>query len=295
VFQRDDYSTSYNGVHIDIAGASYVAVTGNVFTGNTIGVRMLSNLGYSNNGNLIEGNTFLNQVDGVTEPATCIKISHYTNGSTSNNEDVIIRGNTMNVTKWGVNVVSTVTNLSKVLTIQIDGNRFDISAANCTGVVLQHLNPYGSVKHIPGSNTFIGAGAGSSAVAGNGSGTEMHLTSQQNSTSRRTNFQFTGTSAQNLSSFYAERGCYCLAASVGTCVDNGGVGGVLTFNTLNGAALTCMNTGGSDKVINAAVSNTKWDNFFYVVPTDDDYESRFSPHISDNTDDYYYLSVIRIV
>jgi hypothetical protein len=293
VFVRDDYSTNYNGVHIDIAGASYVTVVGNVFTGNTIGVRMLSNLGYTNRGNLIEDNVFLNQVDGSSEPATCIKIAHYSNGATSNNEDVIIRGNSFNVTTWGVNVASSVTDLAKVLTIQIDGNRFDLSAANCVGVFLQRLNPYGSVKHAPGSNTFVGAGAGSVAVSGNGSGTSMHLTSQQNTAVHRSNFQFTGAVAQNLASFYAERGCYSLAGSVGTCIDGGGVGGLLRFNTLNGAALTSLF--GFDQVINAASSNTSWDEFFYVVPTNGNYEAKFNPHVSGNTDNYYYLSVVRII
>jgi len=295
VFERNDYSTSYNGVHIDVAGASYVSIVGNSFKGNTIGIRMLSNLGYSNNGILIEGNTFEDQVTGSSEPATGIKVSHYSNGATSNNEDVIIRGNTFKVKVWGLNVSSTVTDLSKVLTIQIDGNKFDLSEPSCVGVALQRLNPFGSVKHIPGSNTFVGAGAGAVAVGGNGSGTEMHLTSQQNSAVHRSNFQFTGAVAQNLASFYAERGCYSLAASVGTCVDGGGVGGVQTFNTLNGAPLTCINTGGSDQVISASVSDTKWDSFFYVVPIDGDYEAKLNPHVSGNTIDYYYLSVIRII
>jgi len=295
VFERNDYSTSYNGVHIDIAGASYVSVVGNVFSGNTIGVRMLSNLGYSNNGNLIEGNTFTDQVTGSSEPATGIKISHYTNGSISNNEDVIVRGNTFKVTVWGMNVVSTVTDLSKVLTIQIDGNKFDISAANSIGVVLGRLNPYGSTKHVPGSNTFVGAGSGAVAVSGNGSGTSMHLTSQQNTAMYKTNFQFTGNTSQNLGTFYAERGCYSLAASVGTCTDGGGVGGLLTFNALNGAQVTCMNTGGADQVINSSSSNTSWDSFFYVVPTNGNYEAKFNPHIAGNTDNYYYLTVVRII
>ena len=295
VFERNDYSTSYNGVHIDVAGASYVSIVGNVFKGNAMGVRMLSNLGYSNNGILIEGNTFEDQVTGSSEPATGIKVSHYSNGATSNNEDVIIRGNTFKVKVWGINVVSTVTDLAKVLTIQIDGNKFDLSEPNCVGVQLQRLNPYGSVKHAPGSNTFVGAGAGAVAVGGNGSGTAMHLTSQQNTAVHRSNFQFTGAAAQNLASFYAERGCYSLAASVGTCVDGGGVGGVLTFNTLNGAALTCINTGGSDQVISSGTSNTKWDSFFYAVLTDGDYEAKFNPHVAGNTDDYYYLSVVRII
>lgn len=295
VFERNDYSTAYNGVHIDVAGASYVSIVANVFKGNAIGVRMLSNLGYSNNGILIEGNTFEDQVTGSSEPATGVKVSHYTNGATSNNEDVIIRGNTFKVKVWGINVVSTVTDLNKFLTVQIDGNKFDLSEPNCVGVQLQRLNPFGATKMVPGSNTFVGAGAGAVAVGGNGPGTVVGLTSQQNATVHRSNFQFTGAVAQNLASFYAERGCYALAASVGTCVDGGGVGGVLTFNALNGAAIPCLNTGGSDKVINAAASNTKWDNFFYVVPTNGDYEAKFNPHVGGNTDDYYYLSVVRIV
>jgi len=148
---------------------------------------------------------------------------------------------------------------------------------------------------VPGSNTFIGAGAGATAVAGNGPGdpSSAGLTSQQNTSVHRSNFQFTGAVAQNIASFYAERGMYALAASVGTCLDGGGVGGILTFNTLNGASITSMY--GFDQVINAASSNTKWDNFFYVVPTDGDYEARFNPHVSGNTDYYYYISVVRII
>jgi hypothetical protein len=293
VFERNDYSTAYNGVHIDVAGASYVSIVGNSFKGNTIGVRMLSNLGYSNNGILIEGNTFEDQVTGSSEPATGIKVAHYSNGAISNNEDVIIRGNTFKVKVWGINVSSTVTDLAKVLTIQIDGNRFDLSEPNCVGVELQRLGGLGSVKHAPGSNTFVGAGAGSVAAAGNGSGSSMSLTSQQNTAVHRSNFQFTGSVAQNLASFSAERGCYSLAASVGTCTDGGGIGGVLTFNTLNGGALTSLF--GFDQVINAGSSNTKWDSFFYVVPTTGDYEAKFNPHPAGNTDNYYYLSVVRII
>jgi hypothetical protein len=293
VFERDDYSTAYNGVNIDVAGASYVSIVGNSFKGNVIGVRMLSNLGYSNNGILIEGNTFEDQVAGVLENATGIKVAHYTNGPTSNNEDVIIRGNTFKVSSIGIRVESTVSDVSKSLTIQIDGNKFDLSAAGVAGVTFDRGPGVGSVKLVPGSNTFVGAGAGSSAVNGGLPGA-TNLTSQQNTTSYRTNFQFTGSAVTNLQSFFAERGAYALAASVGTCVDGAGVGGLLEFSTLAGSIASPLTAGGN-KVINAAASNTRWDSFVYPVGTTGDHKAQFSPHVAGNTIDFYYLTVVRVV
>jgi len=146
---------------------------------------------------------------------------------------------------------------------------------------------------VPGSNVFIGAGAGAVAVGGNGPGTVGSIASQQNAAAYRSNFQFTGTAAQNFASFYADRGLYSLAASVGTCTDGGGVGGTLSFNVLNGASLVAMY--GYDQVVSAALSNTKWDNFFYVTPSAADYQVKFTPHPSGNTHNYYYVSVVRLI
>lgn len=294
VFRRDDYSTPYNGVSVDVAGSNNISIVGNSFQGNVIGVRMVSNIGYSNNRVLIEGNNFSDQVFGVLEPGTCIKVSHSSSSGISNSEDVIIRGNTFQVSASGVGIraESTITDLTKFLTIQIDGNVFNLSAASATGVVFDRLPGAGRIDLVPGSNTFIGAGAGSAAVSGGLPSTS--LTSQQNTSSYRTNFQLSVSAVTNVQSFFAERGAYSLAASVGTVVDGAGVGGLLEFAPLAGSAISPLSAGGN-KIINAAASNSKWDQFFYVVPTDGDYKAQFSAHPAGNTINFHYLTVVRVV
>ena len=77
IFYKNDYSTAYNGTHIDVAGAQSLTITGNSFTGNSMGIRLLTNLGYTDQLVTISSNTFQNQYASSTEPATGIKVAQY--------------------------------------------------------------------------------------------------------------------------------------------------------------------------------------------------------------------------
>ncbi len=289
IFNRDDYSTSYDGVHVDIAGATKITVNGNTFRGNTIGVRMLSNLGYTNNGIVISGNVFAEQTNGASEPATGIRIAHYTNGSITNNEDLLIRNNTFKVSTsgWGVNIVSTVTDTSKTLTFQIDGNSFDLSNANAIGVFFQRLLNYGNITCIPGANTFIGNGSGSFAVSGLLPNGGRNVKTANNIASHKSTFNVTATGI--IDQFYMGRGLFCLNRSLSTCTDPSGVGGLLSMRTKSGVSLP------TDEVISAASSNTQEFSCWNFIATDGVYQSYFTAHPSGNNHNYDYIQAVRLI
>lgn len=294
IFYRDDYSTPYNGVHIDVAGAQSATITANSFTGNSMGIRLLTNLGYTDKLVTITGNTFQDQFASSSEPATGIKVSSYDNsaGGGDAHFNLTITNNTFKVITWGINLVSTINPTdTNVLTLKIDNNLFDLSGANASGVNFTSNTSYGFIKFSPSKNVFVGAGAGSVATGGafplgkgvNGGQEELAF--------QRSDFQFTGTATTVLGSFYCGRGLYAMTAALGTCTDGGGVGGVLSPGLKGGANLLPANY----PVISSGSSNTSFANFWYHAVTEGTHQITFTPHVAGNTDDYWYLNFVRLI
>ena len=294
IFYKNDYSTAYNGTHIDVAGAQSLTITGNSFTGNSMGIRLLTNLGYTDQLVTISSNTFQNQYASSTEPATGIKVAQY-DGSAGGGDaafNLLIIGNTFNVVTWGINL-SPIINPpgTNVLTAKIDNNLFNLSVANSVGVEFAASSVEGNIKLSPGKNTFVGYGAGSLAVNGATYPAIKGINGgQENLAFQRSNFQFSGTTLTSLGSFYCGRGLYAMTAALGTCADGGGVGGVLYPADLSNTAVSTIN-----QVVNAASSNTSFDNFWYAINTEQPYQILFSPHVAGNTDNYHYLNFVRLI
>jgi len=290
IFYRDDYSTDYNGVMIDVAGASQVVIDGNSITGNAIGVRSLTNLNYTNSRILISNNTFQDQTAPSGYQAQAIQIAHSDlSGGGSLAMSVQILGNTItpNASAWGVNVVSTVSVLTDFLYLRIDQNTFDLQNSSSVGVVFQKVTGKGAVGIFPGSNSFIGTAG--TATTGNFPEVIKIEGAQTNNAFMRSNFQFTGTTATVLGYYPCGVGLYGMAAALGTCTDGGGVGGQLTMNPIGGSSLPNYAT------ISASSSNTTFTNVWNHVTTAGNYSYKYNPHVAGNTDDYYYLNCVRLI
>jgi hypothetical protein len=66
-FYRTSNSPSYNGVMIDVAGATDVVIANNVIVGNTFGIRIVTNVVYTNKNILIANNIIKNQFVGSSD------------------------------------------------------------------------------------------------------------------------------------------------------------------------------------------------------------------------------------
>jgi hypothetical protein len=294
IFNRDDYSTAYNGVHIDVAGAQSVAITGNSFTGNSVGVRLLTNLGYTDKLVSISGNTFQNQFASSTEPATGIKVTSYDNaaGGGDAHFNLLITNNTFKVVTWGINLAPTINPTdTNALTLKIDSNLFDLSAAGAKGVFFNSSTAYGFIKFSPSKNVFVGAGAGADASAGVLPGTKRINGGLEELAFQRSDFQFTGTTAKVLGSFYCGRGLYAMTAAFGTCTDAAGVGGVLSVGLMGGANLLPNNY----PIISSTRSNTAFDGFWFYAVTEGTHQLTFTPHPGGHTHNYWYLNFVRLI
>jgi len=293
VFHRDDFTTSYNGVSIDVAGAQRVSITGNVFTGQTIAIRVLSNLGYVNRGVVIDGNTFGEATDGSSEPAVGIRRPHYTNSGVSNFEDMTITNNTFKVSKKGIDIISTVTDTTKWLDLLISGNRFDLSETNSVGIHSQKLTTTGALRIVPATNSAVNIGSGATLIGGAWPNGSRRLMSEENQVFMRNDFQFTGTSASTFGTFKLDRGIYAITYGLGTCTDVAGVGGTLILKNIAGTSQTSI--AAADIIVNAAASDSENNAQWYVINTPDVYYLEFTPHPSGHTHNYHYLGMVRVV
>jgi hypothetical protein len=291
IFYRDDYSTSYNGVHIDVAGAQNLTITGNSFTGNAIGVRCISNLGYADQLVTIGNNTFQNQVNGSSEPATCIKISNYltTAGGGENNFNFSITGNTFNCSVWGINLNIVNTDTSQVTVGKIDDNVFSLRNNGVTGVNFSSTNTLGNLKLSPGKNTFIGAGTGSVSVTANNVNYPAYVSingGHENLAYTKNDFTATYTSGVNIvGSFYLGRGLYAVAGGI---------------NTYTGATTTIRirDLSSNAKVnvlsITTANANTTFDTLWNSNDIEGVYQVTFDVSGSMSAG-MYYLQLVRLI
>lgn len=285
-FARDDYTTSYNGVLIDVAGATNVTISGNTFNGNTIGVRCLTNGNFTNKNIGVVGNVFKNQTDGASETAQCIKISHSDNSSGGQQSmDISILGNQFKVSAngWGVNITSTITvTTAEYLRFVIDDNHFDLLTGNNIGVVFQKLSTYGALNIIPGNNSFI-LGSGSDATAGNLPETR-YVSANGNIVSNRS--VLTLTSPTTVDAMRLDSGLYGIMANSGTVSLGSGTGSQFALETTTGGL---PNTA----VINASDQTTLscWNN----VNQPDNYKLNWSANNVGYSYEINYVSVIRLI
>jgi hypothetical protein len=287
VFDKDDYTTVYNGVHVDVAGASNVTISGNSFKGNAMGVRVLRNLSYTNKRVVITGNSFSSQFQSSSEPATCIKIAHDdgTGPFASLEMDVSITSNTFNVVTWGIDVVSTVTDTTKPVTFLIDDNSFDITAASTIGVVFQRVSPtIGSLQCVPGKNAFIGTGG--TATSGSMPNARL-IVSRSNIQSHRSTFTITGPSAV-LDQYQGDQGLYGLSYSLSAC--SSVVADAVLYMANKGVTVLYTN----NNTIGAASSNTTSSNIWNHIPTGPQ-TSFLSVHPAGGSYAFDYLNAVRLI
>jgi hypothetical protein len=285
VFNRDDYSTPYNGTHIDVAGASYVTITGNEFNGNNFGVRVLSNLGYRNRGIVISSNAFANQVAGSSEAGTGVRIAHYTNGAISHEDVVSVTDNYFLIGNgaYGMDVVSTVTDTAKPLNLYVNGNTFDVEGTASAGIRFQKLTTQGAIKFTPGKNTYRVVSPGSSTALTGPMPDTLTVATFPDTAARRTGF--TVTADTQLDEYYLGPGLYTLGVSFGTCTD-GSVGGLLQVRDSANTPLS------GDIVVSAASSNTR-----AIITTRNYvqqagfYNTYFDAHPAGHSHDYRFLQI----
>ena len=304
-FIRDDYSITplYNGVFVDLAGVSNVIVSNNIFDGNVIGVRSLTNLAYTNTRVVIEANNFQNQVAGSSnEPAQCIKINHTQGTGTAQSMDVAVLNNNFNLVASGLGVdiipVSTDVSGNTKLTVRVDGNNFYLGAASATGINFQYSGNIGWLEVIPGSNNFIGSGttgsfgAGSVAISGMNANTSFakSVKSQNNIVAHMDSVTRTGASANVMLNFRGDIGLYSIAYSV-SAVTNAGTNYIYMTPKGGGVAGGLPQT----PIMNTALANTSSSGLGWnPIATTGSYQI-YEQFASTTSEVWDYLNVIRLM
>ena len=147
-------------VSIDVAGAQNPVIISNQIVGSTNGIRVLTNLVYTNLNVLIEANSIRDQEGTGTEPPQCVKVTH----ADAQEMSLYVKNNYFRIvgvayatgTNCCVTLVST--NTTGVLIAEIDGNVFDGADAVGRGFTAQGLAGAGRIRFVPGVNYFKLAG-----------------------------------------------------------------------------------------------------------------------------------------
>lgn len=217
-FLRDDYSTAYNGVMIDCAGAQNVNITGNNIIGNSIGVRIATNMTYNSSYINITGNTIQNQYKSSSEPATCIKVY---NSLTNSTISTSIQSNFIKTVSggYGINMIST--SNTAVLYQKITNNYF---TGTGQALWIQGLTNTGHHTFVNGNNKFseeVGALVGTARVseANPDGGPQLVFERAVNLVSGIFS-PVTYTTASTILSVYLERGYYGTTINYGTLTSN---------------------------------------------------------------------------
>lgn len=285
VFYRKDFSTAANGVHIDVAGGQNVTIDGNVLTGNTLGVRVLTNIGYTNQRIIVSNNVFQEQDRGSSEPPQCVKISHDGAGGGENDFNCMVLGNTFSVQDngWGISISSTGT--TDVLTAKIDNNMFNLRGVSAIGVNFIGTNA-GNLKLSPGKNTFIGQGQGALAVQGTLPKTVAINGGQENRAYSKNDFTAAFGSGVNLvGSFYLGRGLYAVTANLGAY---SGVDTTVRVRDLAGAAKA------NTFLLTTASANTSFNSLWNFNNIEEPCQLTFDTGGTMSTD-VRYLNVVRLI
>jgi hypothetical protein len=284
VFYRKDYSTSGNGVHIDVAGGQNVTIDGNVITGNTLGVRVLTNIGYTNQRIVISNNVFQEQDTGSTEPPQCIKVSHDGASGGENDFNLSILGNTLSVQDNGRGIAISSTGTTDVMTAKIDDNMFNLRGVSAIGVNFIAA-PNGNIKLSPGKNTFIGQGSGSLAVSGTLPATIAINGGQENLAAYTHDFNVNVSVDTLMNSFYCGRGLYAMTGSIQT---QSNANGYIQMRPLGGSFMA------NNKLLNSATTGTRFDNVWNFVNTEGTYQYVYNAAALSTTD-FYYVNAVRLI
>ena len=281
---------AYSKVGIDTAGAARVTITGNSVDGYTIGVRVLTNINYTNQDIVISSNVFGNHRTDTGELAQAIKISHDDfSGGGSPTASVAIVNNSFTLSgspEYGVDIISSVTDTAKKLTVRVDGNTFRKTGGTATAILFQKLLTYGSVDFIPGENAFVGI---DTPVSGNYPDAVASTIGGQNGVWSRDEFTLTGSATLDFGRMYLKPGFYGLFASFGTMTDASGVGASAAIETYPGAVSV------SGTVFNAALQDTSLICLFIKVTAAGQYQLRWFPHPAGHTHQIRSMSLVRFV
>ena len=149
-FKRTTNSPSYNGVMIDVAGATDVVIANNVIVGNTFGIRIATNLAYTNNNILVTNNIIKNQFVGASDVGCGIRFAPSGGQDTSikivNNEIVVT-----NSTCVGIDLA-----IAQTGTAEIEINRNKINAGPGACFRTQGTGGANPIRWIAGNNNIVG-------------------------------------------------------------------------------------------------------------------------------------------
>ena len=284
VFYRKDFSQNANGVHLDVAGGQNVTIDGNVITGNVLGVRILTNIGYTNQRVVVSNNVFEEQVAGPSEPPQCLKVSHDGAGGGENDFNFMVLGNTFSVQDSGRGIAMSSTATTDIMTVKIDSNMFNLRGVSAIGVNFVAASN-GNINISPGKNTFIGRGTGALAVTGTLPAT-LNINGGQENLAAYTNDFSVNVSADTLmNSFYAGRGLYAMTGSIGA---HSNADGYIRMRILGGSFT------GNAKLIDSAAANTRFDNVWNFVNTEGTYQFVYNASTLSTTA-FYYVNAVRLI
>lgn len=152
-FNRTGNSPLYNGVMIDVAGATNVVIANNLFTGNVFGIRIIQNLAYTNNNILITNNIIKNQVVGTGEVGCGIRFVSYTSTAAVDASIKIINNEIIVTTPTcvGIDLVVAQTGVAE---IEIDRNKIISGPGSC--IRTQGTGGNNPIRWIAGNNNYIG-------------------------------------------------------------------------------------------------------------------------------------------
>lgn len=147
-FNRTGNTPFYQGVHIDVAGATNVIIANNLIVGSCFGIRILTNVVYTNNNILIANNIIKNQVVGPSDVGCGIRFTPSSIYDTSvkiiNNEIIVT-----NSTCVGIDLAIAQTGTAE---IEIDRNKIIAGPGACLRT--QGTGANNPITWIAGNNNF---------------------------------------------------------------------------------------------------------------------------------------------
>jgi len=152
-FNRTSNSPSYNGVMIDVAGATNVIIANNLIVGNTFGIRIIQNLAYTNNNILVTNNIIKNQFVGNSEVGCGISFVSATATPALDSSIKIINNEIVVTTSTcvGIDLVVTQTGTAE---IEIDRNKITSGPGACFRT--QGTGGNNPIRWIAGNNNLVG-------------------------------------------------------------------------------------------------------------------------------------------
>jgi len=151
-FYRSTNSPSYQSLHIDVAGASNVVISDNLLIGSCFGIRIATNLAYTNNNILVSNNIIKDQFTGPSDIGCGIRVAT----SSTFGGSIRILNNSITVnTATCVGLDLTIVHTTGMYEFEVNGNTIDASA---TGACLrtQGVGVAAPMTWQGGTNNLIG-------------------------------------------------------------------------------------------------------------------------------------------